>query len=73
MSGHRVIDPTKFRADLLLSALLQHHHGDPDADPGPAGQVGGRMKSAPLLYAGLFALVVAVVFVGFGLVAGSGR
>jgi hypothetical protein len=31
------------------------------------------MKSAPLLYAGLFALVVAVVFVGFGLVAGSGR
>ena len=31
------------------------------------------MKSAPLLYAGLFALVVAGVFVGFGLVAGSGR
>ncbi len=31
------------------------------------------MKSAPLLYAGLFALVVAVLFVGFGLVAGSGR
>ena len=31
------------------------------------------MKSAPLLYAGLFALVVAVMFVGFGLVAGSGR
>ena len=31
------------------------------------------MKSAPLLYAGLFALVVAVVCVGFGLVAGSGR
>ena len=31
------------------------------------------MKSAPLLYAGLFALVGAVLFVGFGLVAGSGR
>jgi len=31
------------------------------------------MKSAPLFYAGLFALIVAVVFVGFGLVAGSGR
>lgn len=31
------------------------------------------MRSAPLLYAGLFALVVAVLFVGFGLVAGSGR
>jgi hypothetical protein len=31
------------------------------------------MKSSALLYAGLFALVVAVLFVGFGLVAGSGR
>ncbi len=31
------------------------------------------MRSASLLYAGLFALVVAVLFVGFGLVAGSGR
>lgn len=31
------------------------------------------MKSAPLLYAGLFAAVVAVLFIGFGLVAGSGR
>ena len=30
------------------------------------------MRSMPLLWAGLFALVVAVVFLGFGLVAGSG-
>ena len=29
-------------------------------------------RSTPLLWAGLFALVVAVVFLGFGLVAGSG-
>ena len=28
-------------------------------------------RSTPLLWAGLFALVVAVVFLGFGLVAGS--
>ncbi len=31
------------------------------------------MKSSPLLYAGLVALAVAVLFIGFGLVAGSGR
>jgi len=31
------------------------------------------MQSRSLLYAGIFALVVAVGFIGFGLVAGSGR
>lgn len=31
------------------------------------------MRSSSLLYAGVFALIVAVLFLGFGLVAGSGR
>lgn len=31
------------------------------------------MQSRSLFYAGLFALVVAVGFLGFGLIAGSGR
>jgi hypothetical protein len=31
------------------------------------------MKSTPLLYAGLVALALAVAFIGFGLVTGSGR
>lgn len=31
------------------------------------------MKSAALLYAGLFAAILAILFIGFGLVAGSGR
>jgi hypothetical protein len=31
------------------------------------------MRSSSLLDAGIFALIVAVLFLGFGLVAGSGR